>query len=350
MTATIEQAQAYLDERLFKPALAASDLPSKVRSTINTTRVRLKQFRRPGDILIYLDRFQGSASPEMRESLRSAGLNAFEDLRSGFRAYLGSSANDVTTLNDFVIGATYTSWDILIFARVYDPRHGGIFLIPKDPPFDAIFVKATLSGGKYANEWLEKGQRLKYYFYSIDGKYDPDYKYNAAIRQSGAAPIFVFIKDAAGFFVLEGVFEYVTEHADSDGSRWFELLKRDSTLQPYQITDREYTSELDAKVTAARADNSESRRARLAKAPKLPRQVLIQATNYLRSADVIAEVLERANGYCEHCMQPAPFNRKSDGSPYLEVHHKIQLAFGGEDTVENAIALCPNCHRKRHYG
>ncbi|WP_256325004.1 HNH endonuclease signature motif containing protein [Nitrosomonas sp. Nm132] len=42
--------------------------------------------------------------------------------------------------------------------------------------------------------------------------------------------------------------------------------------------------------------------------------------------------------------------RKHDGSPYLEVHHKIPLAFGGEDTVVNAIALCPNCHREAHYG
>jgi len=34
----------------------------------------------------------------------------------------------------------------------------------------------------------------------------------------------------------------------------------------------------------------------------------------------------------------------------LEVHHKVPLAEGGDDTVENAIALCPNCHRHAHYG
>ncbi|MGB4922720.1 MAG: HNH endonuclease signature motif containing protein, partial [Candidatus Nitrotoga sp.] len=36
--------------------------------------------------------------------------------------------------------------------------------------------------------------------------------------------------------------------------------------------------------------------------------------------------------------------------PYLEVHHKMQLAKGGEDTVENALGLCPNCHRYSHFG
>nr|WP_275041241.1 HNH endonuclease signature motif containing protein [Halomonas meridiana] len=49
-------------------------------------------------------------------------------------------------------------------------------------------------------------------------------------------------------------------------------------------------------------------------------------------------------------MNLAPFNRKSDGSPYLEVHHRKPLAEGGDDTVANAIALCPNCHRAAHYG
>ena len=26
----------------------------------------------------------------------------------------------------------------------------------------------------------------------------------------------------------------------------------------------------------------------------------------------------------------------------------VELSKGGEDTVENAVALCPNCHRKMH--
>lgn len=46
---------------------------------------------------------------------------------------------------------------------------------------------------------------------------------------------------------------------------------------------------------------------------------------------------------------PAPFKRES-GSPFLEAHHVRRLADGGEDTIENAVALCPNCHRELHYG
>ena len=44
------------------------------------------------------------------------------------------------------------------------------------------------------------------------------------------------------------------------------------------------------------------------------------------------------------------FKRKKDNTPYLEVHHKIRLSDGGEDTIDNVVALCPNCHRKAHYG
>ncbi|MFU8787539.1 MAG: HNH endonuclease [Methylobacter sp.] len=34
----------------------------------------------------------------------------------------------------------------------------------------------------------------------------------------------------------------------------------------------------------------------------------------------------------------------------MEVHHIVPLSQGGEDTIEYVVALCPNCHRKRHYG
>lgn len=62
------------------------------------------------------------------------------------------------------------------------------------------------------------------------------------------------------------------------------------------------------------------------------------------------KVLRRANGVCEQCGDKAPFIRRSDNIPYLEVHHKVMLSEGGEDTVVNAHALCPNCHREVHYG
>ena len=103
-------------------------------------------------------------------------------------------------------------------------------------------------------------------------------------------------------------------------------------------------------VRIARAASPEQRRARLRDAPVHPRVVRSVVERFQRNADVAAEVLSRAAGTCELCGHPAPFTRASDGTPYLEVHHRVRLADGGDDTVGNAVAACPNCHRRAHLG
>ncbi|MBD9578630.1 HNH endonuclease [Pseudomonas sp. PDM23] len=121
---------------------------------------------------------------------------------------------------------------------------------------------------------------------------------------------------------------------------------RDSSLNEAALVQVDFLQS----VQKALQDSSEQRRTRLAKAPKIPSKKTVRAVVFNRNPDVVAEVLLRAEGKCEGCKEPAPFKRKSDSSPYLEVHHRIPLAQNGEDTVKNAIALCPNCHRERHFG
>lgn len=105
----------------------------------------------------------------------------------------------------------------------------------------------------------------------------------------------------------------------------------------------------DNEVKKSLAD-SIGRKKRLKKAKKRPQQYLTVVKSFQRNPDVVAEVLVRADGQCEYCGEEAPFIRKKDNSPYLEIHHEIRLVDGGEDTVDNAVALCPNCHRKAHFG
>jgi 5-methylcytosine-specific restriction protein A len=71
---------------------------------------------------------------------------------------------------------------------------------------------------------------------------------------------------------------------------------------------------------------------------------------YQRSARVKRYVLARAQGHCELCEAPAPFNRKSDGTPYLEPHHINRLSDGGLDHPKYVGAICPTCHRLIHFG
>lgn len=83
---------------------------------------------------------------------------------------------------------------------------------------------------------------------------------------------------------------------------------------------------------------------------KKPRVITSITKVFDRNPFVIVMALNRANGICELCGKNAPFSRRKDGTPYLEVHHKNRLADGGEDIIENVIAICPNCHRKQHFG
>ena len=79
-----------------------------------------------------------------------------------------------------------------------------------------------------------------------------------------------------------------------------------------------------------------------------PRAGVVETAVYSRDPDVRGYLLAKSKGYCEHCARQAPFV-KDDGQFYLEVHHLKRLADGGSDTVENAVAVCPNCHRRFHY-
>lgn len=102
--------------------------------------------------------------------------------------------------------------------------------------------------------------------------------------------------------------------------------------------------ELDAKV----------RRLRLIKnlppptGQKAPKRIKVTTIQIARDPAVKAWVLKVSEGICGCCLEPAPF-KDDDDLPFLEVHHVRQLKDGGADTINNAVALCPNCHRACHY-
>ncbi len=100
----------------------------------------------------------------------------------------------------------------------------------------------------------------------------------------------------------------------------------------------------------AQSLSPEELKERLPKKGYIPPQRTVSTTVFVRNPYVIVATLARANGQCERCKAKAPFISKSDGEPYLEVHHIKPLSEHGSDDIENTIALCPNCHRELHYG
>ena len=89
----------------------------------------------------------------------------------------------------------------------------------------------------------------------------------------------------------------------------------------------------------------------LSRSPSAPGERLVSRKEYVRNKAVIEAALREANGICQLCDNSAPFlkkkNKKDD--PFLEVHHIKWLAKKGDDTLDNAVALCPNCHRRIHH-
>lgn len=83
---------------------------------------------------------------------------------------------------------------------------------------------------------------------------------------------------------------------------------------------------------------------------KFPLQKEVRSFQYQRDPKVVAHALLKAEGICHDCRKQGPFISRVTGLPYLEVHHVRMLKDGGSDTPDNVIAVCPNCHRKRHYG
>lgn len=54
-------------------------------------------------------------------------------------------------------------------------------------------------------------------------------------------------------------------------------------------------------------------------------------------------VLELVGGVCELCGDFFPY-----GEIFLETHYIRWLNDGGKPTIDNVVALCPNCHKKIH--
>ena len=122
-------------------------------------------------------------------------------------------------------------------------------------------------------------------------------------------------------------------------------LKGDKKLNPIPNQKLKKLEQARNKAITKLPSSTLEKRAKLA--PKKPGSRDTTSKQYQRNEYVVELTKRRANGVCELCDNKAPFNN-SKGEPYLEVHHIVWLAKDGDDTIENTVALCPNCHRRMH--
>lgn len=143
---------------------------------------------------------------------------------------------------------------------------------------------------------------------------------------------------------------YQETQPDADGNPrrvWIFPLRLVNTSSPVPIP-KEFTAlKQEQKERQARRLTDEMLRQRINFMPSKASTRQVSTTTYERNSYVAEYARRRARGKCQLCEQPAPFNDRN-GQPFLEVHHIIWLSRGGEDTINNTVALCPNCHRKMH--
>jgi len=142
---------------------------------------------------------------------------------------------------------------------------------------------------------------------------------------------------------------YTETQPDQDGNDrqvWMFPLKLVSGKQP-ALPAVKIKNLLKLKEHNAKKLSDQQLRIRAKKSRKKAGSRIISTTQFERSVWVSEYTKRKANGICQLCKQKAPFKNKA-GEPYLETHHIIWLSEGGEDSIENTVALCPNCHRKMH--
>lgn len=121
---------------------------------------------------------------------------------------------------------------------------------------------------------------------------------------------------------------------------FFAKEKRDATEPMVDELGRQLARSVDPAKIIARAKQ------RMGPPPRRTRLV----NDFVRDPYIVAGALARAQGLCEMPNCSSQLFQREDDRPYLEVHHIVPLGEGGDDTLINAAALCPSCHRELHFG
>lgn len=181
------------------------------------------------------------------------------------------------------------------------------------------------------------------------------FRYNKTLAESGsngvAVHLFEVFKDQEYTYVgevkLAGIpySEIQPDKLSNPRKVYVFPVKLASGERQVRKEDRESVESV--RVRKARKLTVEELQALAAKGRKAATRYQQKSTSYERNIWV-AELAKRlAKGQCQLCLKPAPFNN-AKGDPYLETHHIVWLSKDGDDTPDNTVALCPNCHKKMH--
>jgi predicted HNH restriction endonuclease len=220
-------------------------------------------------------------------------------------------------------------------------------------PSSGIAVSILHTGKNYSDNMSSKG--IDYDFPNTNRNGSHDQNEIQALKNCFESKIPLFVISKASNQKLRNVHIGLVQTFDEINAKAFIRFVAQDKLFPtanetIKESQAEYKVTFENQVNESLDDSSENRQRRLASRSTKPKVVYRLVQDYRRDPDVVAEALYRAEGFCEKCKEKAPFIKRSNGEPYLEVHHIIPLSQGGLDSLENVISLCPNCHREIHFG
>lgn len=216
-------------------------------------------------------------------------------------------------------------------------------------------VLTTSRDGMYLDRW--EGNVLHYCGMGLSGDQQLDQAQNRTLAESNTNGVAVYLLEVfapnqytyIGRVILDGT-PYAEVQPGQNGTKrqvWMFPLRmvEQDALAAVPKTAVETAAAARARTARRLGDDELAKRATLA--AKRPSRRPTTSATYERDPYVAELAKRRARGICQLCLEAAPFKSKK-GEPYLETHHIVWLARGGEDSIANTVALCPNCHRRVH--
>ena len=204
---------------------------------------------------------------------------------------------------------------------------------------------------QYEDRW--QGDILHYTGMGLKGPQDLNRSQNKILNrhQELGVSVHLFEQFRVGEYHYQGEAylsgsPYQETQPDTDGkdrSVWMFPLKL-LEGEPIPEAQEKYKERYEKRERKATGLSDQELRKRAGEARKKSGRKKVATYQHERDENVAAYAKRRAAGVCDLCEIVAPFV-KNDGTPYLECHHIVWLANGGEDTIANTVALCPNCHR-----
>lgn len=209
--------------------------------------------------------------------------------------------------------------------------------------------------GLYQDRW--QGDVLHYTGMGPSGDQSISYAQNRTLAESAMTEIPVHLLEALEprKYTYVGQVKlveapYKERQVDEDGQErdvWmFPIRPVTSGAAPKLTVAQAHAIELN-QSSRAKHLSTEQLELRAQRANRIPTVRPAIASVFVRDAAIAEYARRLASGNCDLCRSPAPFRTRRN-EEYLECHHVRWLSRGGEDAIENTVALCPNCHRRMH--